>query len=95
MPKNCWMFINYGRKKIEKIIRSDLSSDGADDLASCSDKLHTGYTARLKRKYTENSDIKWSGKESKNSEGNSFPDCNPVWKEVVHSGDDQTEPVYL
>lgn len=52
------MFINYGRKKIEKIIRSDLSSDGADDLASYSDRLHTAYTARLKRRYTENSDIK-------------------------------------
>jgi hypothetical protein len=40
----------------------------------------------------ESNDTEWSGKESEHSEGNSFPDLNPVWKEVVHNGDDQIQP---
>jgi len=42
----------------------------------------------------ESSDTKWSGKEAKHSEGNSFPDLNPVWKEVVHNTDDQIQPIF-
>jgi 3-isopropylmalate dehydratase small subunit len=26
--------------------------------------------------------------------GSSFPDLNPVWKEVVHNGDDQIQSIF-
>jgi hypothetical protein len=36
--------------------------------------------------------MKWKG--VKKSEGNNVPDFKPVWKEVVHNGDDQIQPIF-